>query len=168
MKLLTLIRHAKSSWKDPGREDFDRPLNKRGKRDAPDMGERLATGGAIPELILSSSAQRAADTAREIAAQLGSGVVDLVFEPGLYLASAGQLLDAVRGIDQQVGHVALVAHNPGITDLVNALADVRIDNVPTCGVANLRLDVERWSDADLGRGELLDFDYPKRERGGAR
>ena len=165
MKLLTLIRHAKSSWKDPGREDFDRPLNKRGKRDAPDMGQRLARGGAIPELIVSSSARRAADTAREIAAQLGSGAVELVFEPGLYLASAGQLLDAVRGVDEHVEHAALVAHNPGITDLVNALTDVRVDNVPTCGIARLRLEVERWSDAEFGRGQLLDFDYPKRERG---
>lgn len=162
MRHLTLIRHAKSSWKDPGTSDFDRPLNKRGERDAPRMGERLARGGEPPELIVSSSAVRAARTAHVIAEQLGIEPAEMVLGTELYLASPNQLLDLVRMLDPGIEHAALVAHNPGITDFVNALAKCEIDNMPTCAIARLKLDVERWGDTDYGSAELLDFDFPKR------
>jgi len=163
LKLLTLIRHAKSSWKEPGRDDFDRPLNKRGERDSPRMGQRLARSGSVPELIVSSSARRAAETTREIAAQLGDGSVEVVLERELYLASPSRLLETVRALDPRVGHAALVAHNPGITDFLNALTGSCIDNVPTCGVARLRLDIEGWSEAAVDGAELVELDYPKRD-----
>ena len=162
MKLLTLIRHAKSSWKQAGIDDFDRPLNGRGERDAPRMGKRLADAGAVPDLIISSSARRALRTAQVIAEQLGIDPADVVLGSNLYLASPGQMLDTLRGLDPSLRHAALVAHNPGIGDLLNGLTGCRIDNVPTCGIARLRLDVERWSQTDLGVAELLEFDYPKR------
>lgn len=165
MKLLTLIRHAKSSWKQAGIDDFDRPLNKRGERDAPRMGERLARSGAAPDVIVSSSAQRATRTAQLIAEELGIDPAELALDPELYLASPGQLLETVRALDPGIEHAALVAHNPGVTDFVNGLAGVRIDNLPTCGIARLRLDIERWRDADTDCAALLDFDYPKREAG---
>jgi len=143
--------------------DLDRPLNKRGERDAPRMGKRLARSDDVPELIVSSAAVRAARTAMVIAEQLGLDPAEVVLGAELYLAAPEQLLDVVRSLDEGVGHAALVAHNPGITDFVNALAGSEIDNVPTCGVARLKLDVERWDDTDCGCAELLDFDYPKRE-----
>lgn len=164
MKLLTLIRHAKSSWKEPGVEDFDRTLNKRGERDAPRMGERLAATGEQPDLIVSSSARRAERTARLIAEQLGIDPADVVLGAELYLAPPARMLDVVRALDPGLEHVALVGHNPGITDFLNQLSDVTVDDMPTCAIARLRLDVERWGDAEPGCAHLLDFDYPKRER----
>jgi phosphohistidine phosphatase len=164
LKLLTLIRHAKSSWKREDLTDFERPLNDRGERDAPRMGERLAAEGVRPERIVSSSAVRAEQTARKIAEALGLEPDVLVLERSLYLASPAGLLETVRGLDAGLEHAALVAHNPGITDFVNRLANVRIDNVPTCGIARLRLEIDRWSDAEEGCAELIDFDYPKRKR----
>ena len=164
MKLLTLIRHAKSSWKNAGMDDFDRPLNDRGERDAPRMGKRLSRAAGAPDLILSSSAQRAARTARVIAEQLGSDPAEIVLDRALYLASPAQMLDTLRALAPDLEHAALVAHNPGVTDLINALAEVRIDNVPTCGIARLRLDIDRWNELEFGCAELQDFDYPKRDR----
>jgi phosphohistidine phosphatase len=164
VKQLILIRHAKSSLKHVGMDDFDRPLNPRGERDAPSMGERLSRAGAAPDVIVSSAARRAADTARMIAEQLGRDPAELVLDSDLYLAAPPELLEAVRRLEPRIEHAALVAHNPGITDFVNALAGTYIDNVPTCGVARLRLDIEEWRNADAGCAELLDFDYPKRDR----
>jgi phosphohistidine phosphatase len=164
LKLLTLIRHAKSSWKDAGMDDFDRALNDRGERDAPRMGKRLSRAGPPPDRIVSSSAKRAARTARVIAEQLGCDPAEVVLDRELYLASPSRMIATLRALAPDVDHVALVAHNPGVTDLVNALAEVRIDNVPTCGIARVRLDIERWKELDVGCGELEDFDYPKRDR----
>jgi phosphohistidine phosphatase len=164
VKQLLLIRHAKSSWKQAGMADFDRPLNPRGERDAPNMGERLSRAGVAPDVIVSSTARRAADTARVFAEQLGHDPAELVLDSELYLASPPELLEAVRRLEPRVEHAALVAHNPGITDFVNALAGTYIDNVPTCGVARLRLDIEEWRNADAGCAELVEFDYPKRDR----
>ena len=163
MKLLTLIRHAKSSWRDSDLPDFERPPNKRGRRDAPLMAKRLAASGQLPELLISSPAERAATTAGVMAAALGWEKEHIVWERSLYLASTGQLLDAVLGLDDGIGHAALVGHNPGITNLADVLADARIDNVPTCGVVRLRLAIESWREARYGCGTVIDFDYPKRE-----
>ncbi len=164
MKLLTLIRHAKSSWKQAGMDDFERPLNKRGERDAPRMGKRLSRAGCRPDVIVSSPARRAIRTAQLIAEQLGGDPAGVELWSDLYLASPAQLLDTVYALDPRVEHAALVAHNPGITDFVNALAGTHIDDVPTGGIARLRLDIERWSEAKERCAELLEFDYPKRDR----
>ncbi len=161
MKLLTLIRHAKSSWRDPGLDDFDRPLNRRGERDAPVMGGRLAAVDPPPERFVSSPAARARRTAEVIAAAVDTDAAP-VFERALYLASPGRMLGVVQDLDDALDHVAVVAHNPGTTEFANALADVRIDNVPTCGIVRLELDVASWRDAAPGCARLLDFDYPKR------
>lgn len=147
-------------------DDFDRALNDRGERDAPRMGKRLSRAGPPPGLIVSSSAKRAARTARVIAEQLGHDPAAVVLDRDLYLASPSRMMDTLRALAPDLDHAALVAHNPGVTDLVNALADVRIDNVPTCGIARLSLDIERWSELDSGCAELEDFDYPKRDRSG--
>lgn len=164
MKLLTLIRHAKSSWKDASLADFDRPLNGRGRRDAPRMAKRLAAVAPAPQQLLSSPAVRAAATARAMAEALGQPEEWIRYSRSLYLASAGQLLAAVQEIDDGVDHAALVGHNPGLTELAELLTDAGIENVPTCGIARIELPVERWRDAEPGRGRLLDLDSPKRSR----
>jgi phosphohistidine phosphatase len=163
MKLLTLIRHAKSSWKHPGLADIERPLNARGRRDAPAMGRRLAAVEPAPDLILASPAERAASPAGAIAAAIGIGADAVSLQRALYMATPKEMLRAIRGVDAHLLHLALVGHNPGITDLSEALADARFENVPTCGIVRLRLAIDTWPEACEGCGTLLDFDYPKRE-----
>ncbi len=162
MKTLFLVRHAKSSWKDHSLADRDRPLNKRGKRDAPEMGRRLAARGGAPDLIVSSPAVRALATARVVADAVVYPTREIVEDERLYMASADGLLDGIRGLDDRFDRVFLFGHNPGLTDLVNDLSEDEIENVPTCGVVEFRVEVERWKDLGSEAVERVDFDYPKR------
>jgi phosphohistidine phosphatase len=160
MRLLTLIRHAKSSWKEVGQGDYERPLNRRGERDAPRMGRRLAAWPERPQRVIASPAARAARTASLLVASAGLDAA-LGFDRRLYLAGSSELLAFVRELPDALQHVALVGHNPGLTDFANALADAGIENIPTCGVVRLELEVERWSEAAPGCARLLEFDSPK-------
>ena len=161
-RLLTLLRHAKSSWKDVTLGDFERPLNRRGERDAPEMGRRLAALGFAPDLIVASPAERALRTARTLAREIGYPVARIRFEESLYGATPETLLAEIRALDDALGHVAIVGHNPGLTELHNALAAPGIDNIPTCGVVRLELGVGSWKRVTRRCATLLDFDYPKR------
>jgi phosphohistidine phosphatase len=162
MKRLTLVRHGKSSWRDPGRDDFDRPLNKRGKHDAPLMGKRLAARESRPELLLSSPARRARQTAKLLCWALELPEERLILVDGIYEAGSETLLDVVRSLDDCWQHALLVGHNPGITELGNLLADCGIEHFPTCGVLCLDFAVEVWTDVAPGAGYLVFFDYPKK------
>lgn len=164
MKRLTLIRHAKSSWDHPELSDFDRPLNKRGKRNAPEMGQRLAGHGLRPDLVVSSPARRALDTARVIAEAIGYPADAIRQDPNIYEASVGALLEVLAELPDECRHVVLFGHNPGLTDLANDLTRGGIDNVPTCGVVDCALDVRNWSEVGSGCGRLLEFDYPKKAK----
>ncbi|MGH7542634.1 MAG: SixA phosphatase family protein [Gemmatimonadota bacterium] len=149
MKTLVLVRHAKSSWKDASLADRDRPLNDRGKRDAPEMGRRLAARGEAPDLIVSSPAARALATARVIAEAVGYPVDRIREDERIYMAGPADLLGAIHDLDDDDDRVFLFGHNPGLTDLVNALSVPAVENVPTCGVVEFRLTGDRW--ADLSR-----------------
>lgn len=161
MKYLFLLRHAKSSWSDSILSDRDRPLNKRGKRDAPDTAKRLASQEIQPELIVSSPAVRALTTAQTMAEALGFHAQDIRLEDRIYEASTTQLLTIIRELDDQCDRIMLVGHNPGFTDLLNQIDNVRIDNVPTCGLATLSFNVNSWAAADITQATLVNFDYPK-------
>ncbi|APG28978.1 hypothetical protein A7E78_02145 [Syntrophotalea acetylenivorans] len=161
-KRLTLLRHAKSSWRDPDLTDFDRPLNKRGQRDAPMMGRRLAKRGFAPDLFLVSPALRTRLTAEIIAEQLEVDIGKLSFDHGIYLAGAHELINLLRCIDEQLQDVLLIGHNPGITDLANYLVGACIENVPTCGVFSVSLPITSWRDLEGTAGNLLFYDYPKK------
>lgn len=164
MRELTLVRHAKSSWKDAGQQDFDRPLNKRGERDAPAMGRRLLAWPSRPTLVVASPARRAEQTLEALVAEWQPPPA-VVWEPELYLASAERLLDAVRALDPAHAHAALLGHNPGLSDFAHRFSDTRIDDLPTCGVLRLRLEVAEWRDARWGCAALEDFVTPKSRRG---
>jgi len=161
MLRLTLIRHAKSSWKDAALKDFDRPLNKRGRHDAPLMGRVIQHSGLRFDRIVSSPAQRAITTARLVAAELGYPEQQIQAREDLYEASAGQLLRCVQSLDDGWHSVALVAHNPGLTQLCNELSDAAIDNLPTCGVAVMDFDVDSWQAVHPQLGRLTRFEYPR-------
>ena len=162
MKELILVRHAKSSWKDPTLSDHDRPLNKRGKRDAPEMGERLAASGYDPDLIVSSSADRALDTARTIAGKLGYPRERIAEEERLFHAGVAELLHVIRGVDDPVDILMLFGHNPGLTDLANHIGPREILNMPTCAVLHLRFEADTWSTVGEVPGDEVRYDYPKR------
>lgn len=160
-KTLLLVRHAKSSWDDPGVADQARPLNKRGTRDAAAMARRVAHRPNRPELIVTSPALRAHRTAEAMAAALGLEAELLVVDERVYDATTADLLDVIRSLDDRHARVMLVGHHPGITDMVNLLTDANLEKLPTCGVAAVRLDVRSWADVHDGGAELIELDAPK-------
>ncbi len=160
-KRITLLRHAKSSWKDASLADRDRPLNRRGNKSAPDMGKRLAELGVRPSLLLTSPAKRARETARLIAHELNYPLEFIQSESELYLATPETILQVVARQDNGFNDVMLFGHNPGITELANRLGDRNIDNVPTCGMVGIELDVKEWTEIVAADGKTVFFDYPK-------
>ena len=162
MKKLYLVRHAKSSWKQPELSDFERPLNKRGKRDAPFMGNILNEKGIMPDLIISSPAVRAYTTARIIAEEIGYPPEKIETNEDIYEASAGEILDIINGIEDHNNTVMIFGHNPGFTSLSNYLSGKFIDNIPTCGISIIEFDVDKWEDVVLNGGKLISFEFPKK------
>lgn len=144
MKTLLLIRHAKSSHDDPRVTDHDRPLNERGRSEAPEIGKYLLRRSLVPEQVLSSSAQRARETAGHLATTCGyAGEVDVRRE--LYLAAPDNFIRVLRTLDEHVRCVAVVAHNPGLEEYASQLVD-RYVTMPTSTVVEIELDLEAWSD----------------------
>jgi phosphohistidine phosphatase len=153
MKTLLVLRHAKSSWKHAETSDHDRPLNKRGKRDAPRMGRLVASRGLRPDVIVSSTAKRARRTADEVARHSGyEGAVQL--ERHLYLASPDEIVDVVRSVAGTARRVMVVAHNPGLEDLVARLAG-RPETLPTAALAEIRLAIRSWKRLELSSAGTL-------------
>ncbi len=162
MKTLTILRHAKSSWSDAGLSDFDRPLNRRGERDAPRIGERMAESGLRPALILSSPAERALTTAKIVAAKLNYPREFLEKERALYHASLDTLLDIIAAQEDRVNNLMLVGHNPGMTQLANHLLPGIMNNLPTAGTLTVEIDTRDWSLYTQPKATLVRFDYPKK------
>lgn len=164
MKNLLVIRHAKSSWQDSELADYDRPLNARGQRDAPFMGEQLKQRSLKPDLLLSSPAHRAAETAVLIAGAVGYNPSAIDFRREIYLAKTSYLMELVQGLDDAFERVFLIGHNPDITSLANRLSGESLAEMPTCGIANIEFAVDSWQEIMDGAGTLKFFDYPKRYR----
>ena len=160
-KRLSILRYAKSDWGNAGLADHDRPLNTRGNNNAAQLGILLKTQQLQPQKILCSSAIRAQETARRVMQGLGCADI-LVTEPKLYLASSAKLLQAAAGCKDDINHLMLVAHNPGMTELVNRVSNVQLDNLPTCGIFSIDFNIGSW--AELGtasKGTLRWYHYPK-------
>jgi phosphohistidine phosphatase len=169
MKKLYLIRHAKSSWGNLNMDDFDRPLNERGEKDAPRMGKRLKEKRVTPDFILTSPAIRAFDTCKIIAKVLGYSPEKIQTDKRLYHASEEQIWEVVRELKERPNDkeeiVLLFGHNPGITHFANKLTSSHIDNMPTCSIAACTLKINRWKEAGFGCGKMDSFDFPKDELG---
>ena len=161
MKRVIVVRHAKSSWSEPGLLDIERPLNKRGRRSAPRMADRLRELGIEPDLILSSPATRALATALTIADRLESPEGRIRIVDSIYGADSGELFDLIRSTGDPVSSLMLVGHNPASTDLANRLADAGIDKIPTCGAFCADFDVSSWSGIREGSGRVAFFEFPK-------
>lgn len=161
MLRLTLIRHAKSAWDDPSLGDFDRPLNARGRRDAPVMAKRLCDLARRPERLVSSPARRAISTAQVFAEALALPPPAIALEPSIYDASLAMLIDVVRALDPGARHVALFGHNPGFSELARWLATCPFHEMPTCAIASLELQISAWNELGPGCGRLAHYLYPK-------
>ena len=157
-----LVRHAKSSWDNPDLADYDRPLNKRGLRDAPEMGRRLSLMKVDVEVMLSSPANRAFTTASIIAPMLNYPQKAIVTDEAIYHADRSELVNVLMKQDPGISSLMLYGHNPGFTDLANYLAGADIDNIPTCGVVAIQFEIEDWSSIARNSGKLLFFDFPKK------
>jgi phosphohistidine phosphatase len=159
---LYLVRHSKSSWKETGFTDFDRPLNKRGKRDAPFMGKLLAEQGIQPEVIFSSPAKRALKSAKIIAEEIEYPLDEIITYAEIYHASTADLLEIIRNLDDTYYEVMIFGHNPSMTDIVNYLSDFDLNNLPTSGIVCIEFDGQPWRRISRHSGELVFFEYPKK------
>ena len=160
MKTLYLIRHAKSYWGDQSINDFDRTLNKRGKKDAPFMGDVLKDKNVRPDLIISSPAKRAKKTAIEIAIKLNFPYKEIQYNNDIYEATSNNILSIINTIEKKYSEVMLFGHNPGLTLLNNYISNNYIENIPTCGVVALSINVQ-WSEIGSQACKHLFFEYPK-------
>jgi len=163
MKRLTLIRHAKSSWKDLSLPDEERPLNRRGKRDAPLMAARFAERHDAESLVIvSSPAIRARATARAFAEATGYRPREIQIEPRIYEADVEALYEVVAGFPDEWAHAVVVGHNPGFTDFVNRTTKHFLENLPTCSIAELHYDIASWGEIGTATATLAEYDYPKK------
>lgn len=161
MKSIFLIRHAKSSWDNPELRDFDRPLNKRGFRDAPFMAQLLSKKIPTPDKFVSSPAKRAFTTATYFAEAFGLGSTDIRQEQAIYDAYAQELLYIIQRLDPKWNTVCLFGHNPGFTNLANQFTDNFIANIPTCGIAHISGAIKDWKEFKRDQVQLRAFYYPK-------
>jgi len=161
MKTVILIRHAKSDWSEAGLPDIDRPLNERGKRDAPVMAHRLLDKEIKIDAFISSPAKRASKTAKIIAGEYGKKKDKIIFKDKLYLAEPAAFFEVIGEADDDDESIAIFSHNNGLTDFANLLTDTRVDNIPTCGIFAVKAECDRWKDFQNAKKTFWFFDFPK-------
>lgn len=160
-KRFVIIRHAKSSWADLGMKDFDRPLNERGKADAPEMGERLLEAGLMPDAIYTSEAKRTQQTTSAITKAMGFDGEVVVLQK-LYHAPAQIIEDVIATANDDYGAIFIVAHNPGVTEfLLLTTGEFVTDNMPTCAIAAFEMNANSWADFHTAKKVLIKYDFPK-------
>ena len=162
MKSLFLTRHAKSSWDHAHLSDIDRPLNSRGKKTAPLMGQLISEKSDIPDLLITSPAKRAFSTAKVFAKKFGLIEDDIIVNSSIYGAGSSQLLEIVKDQSNSYHLIMLFGHNPTFTIFANMLSNESIFNIVTCGVVRIDFDIQSWLDIDYGSGNLIYYEYPKK------
>lgn len=165
-KTLILIRHGKSDWSEGGQKDFDRELNHRGHSDAPRMGGKLFEMNLKPDLIVSSPARRTTLTTEYICEQIKYPFDEVDFQEDIYEASVRTLLKVVNELDNKHSTVVIVGHNPGFSYLAEYLTGSVIGNIPTCGLVELNIELDKWELISQNTAQLKSFIYPKMFFGG--
>lgn len=161
MKTLLLIRHAKSSWNSATLPDFERPLNERGKHDAPLMAKQIKDKKIEIDAFVSSPAKRAKKTTEIFMDEFDAKEKKLILIPSLYEATSEKFYDAIENLKDKYDKVALFAHNPGITDFINSLECSPVYNMPTCAVYAIKIKTKNWKEFREAKKEFLFFEYPK-------
>ncbi len=159
MKKLYIVRHAKSSW-EVGEDDFERSLKKKGKLNAPFMAGKLLSRGVSVEKIISSSAKRTRKTTGLMNQVLGVPEAMVSFNKELYLAPPKEIIKQIQETNDSINELMIIAHNPGVTQVVNFLAKEHFENIPTSGMACILFDIESWSELK-NNGKLGFYIYPK-------
>ena len=162
MKTLYINRHAKSSWDSTSLSDFDRPLNKRGERDAPLMGNVLSKLVQAPQTIYSSPANRAITTAKIIAAAFNYEINNIIEDQKIYEAGVSDLMKIINNTSDNYDTIMLFGHNPTFTTISNYLSDKYIDNLPTSGFVKIDFPLNSWKDIEGETGNFILFEYPKK------
>ncbi len=161
MKTVFFVRHAKSSWKDLSLDDINRPLNARGKRDAPFMAGIISKQKVSTDAIISSPANRALTTARIFAEALGLSQDSVIVEPKIYDAFSEDLMDYIHKLPARWSTVMIFGHNPTFTSLVNRFTEDYIPNVPTCGIVEVTGQTDQWTEFNDRTARVVNFYYPK-------
>jgi len=162
MKKLFVIRHAKSDWGNFTLPDFERPLNERGKTDAPVMAKRLLSKKIKIDAFISSPAKRAKKTCKLFCKEFHINEDEIIFIDRLYLAPSETFFEVIKTLDDKYDDIAIFAHNPGVTDFANRLCkNVHIDDMPTCSIFAVESGIENWKDFKESGNTFLFFDYPK-------
>lgn len=161
MKKLFLVRHAKSSWADPGMRDFDRPLNRRGLAAAPFMAKLIVGRGVRPDLLVSSPANRALTTCRFFAEAFGIHAGEIFQEREIYDADVSDLKEIVGRLPDAAQTVFLFGHNFTLTYFANLFSKIEIDNVPTCGIVEIESSAERWADFSAKNSNVVATFFPR-------
>ena len=161
MKTIYLIRHAESSWKSATQIDYERPINTRGKKDISTISSKLKEQEIKLDFIVSSSAKRTTQTSLLICDSLGLSNNIVKYEDKVYEAPLTDLIEVINDLPNEYNVVALIGHNPSITYLSNYLTENYIDNIPTCGVVKIELEINNWNEIIKGIGLQKFFIYPK-------
>ena len=161
MKKLFLIRHAKSDWSNLLLDDFDRPLNKRGLKDAPFMAKLLKEKAIKADLIICSPSLRTKLTSDFFIKELDLKN-EIIFEKAIYEAPYENLLEVLQKIDDKYKTIILVGHNPGLCDLANFLCEDYFENIPTCAIVEIDFDTNSWENIKKENSKVISFEYPKK------
>ena len=159
MKKLIIIRHSKSSWKDLSLTDFNRPLNGRGKSDGPLMADYLKKKINKIDYLHSSSSVRTFETSKYFMDQIQFGKIQ--YDDYLYHCSSSSLLEMITNYSDDYQSVVIVAHNPGLTNLINNITNISLDNLPTTGIAEIEFNCDYWSKISNENSNLVDLKFPK-------
>lgn len=160
MKILYLIRHAKSDWNNPELTDFERILNKKGLKDVPFMAKKLNESAFNPVHIICSSSQRTRTTVKLICNEINYPLKDVCFDSSIYEASLTTLISIINLLPNNKDEIAIIGHNPSITDLSNYLTTEHIGNMPTCSIVKIKLEIDNWNEIVNGIGIQKFFIYP--------
>ena len=158
-KKLIIVRHSKSSWKDLSLDDFNRPLNKRGKEDGPIISNYLSKKTNFIDFLHSSSSVRTFETSKFFTERIKFGKVK--YDDSLYHSSSGSILNLIKNYSNEYSSVMLIAHNPGLTHLINQITNISLDNLPTTGLAEIHFSCNKWDEISFKNSNLIDLKFPK-------
>ena len=158
-KKLIIVRHSKSSWKDLSLDDFNRPLNKRGKEDGPIISNYLSKKTNFIDFLHSSSSVRTFETSKFFMQRIKFGKVK--YDDSLYHSSSGSILNLIKNYSNEYSSVMLIAHNPGLTHLINQITNISLDNLPTTGLAEIHFSCNKWNEISSKNSNLIDLKFPK-------
>ena len=159
MKKIIIVRHSKSSWKDLSLSDFHRPLNNRGKTDGPLMSKYLSNAMDNIDFLHSSSSLRTFETSNFF--QLNIEFKNINYDDNLYHSSANSILSFIKNYPNQYNSAMIIAHNPGLTNFINLITNITLDNLPTTGIAVIDFDCNGWNNISIENGNLVDLKFPK-------